>query len=170
MPVSTPAQINFTLDIPQVDVVASKHTGMANSSLRLQVAAKQRRERGLQLQCRQPAKTTGSLLERKLPKSIRATNAAGFELLVTALTRYSSNNSGLNLLFSHRRQPLSGSYARCPSSIKYNCQAAAFAGFRMRTYACSRRPDPAFWVKFVDLARLRPHIRKFLLLKTPTNN
>lgn len=39
-------------------------------------------ERGLQLQCRQMVETTGSLMERKLPKSIHATNAAGFELKV----------------------------------------------------------------------------------------
>lgn len=39
-------------------------------------------ERGLQLQCRQQVETTGSLMERKLPKSIHATNAPGFELKV----------------------------------------------------------------------------------------
>ncbi len=40
-------------------------------------------ERGLQLNCRQTIETTGSLLERKLPKSIHAVNAQGFELKVT---------------------------------------------------------------------------------------
>jgi hypothetical protein len=39
-------------------------------------------ERGLQQQCRQQVETTGSLIERKLPKSIHAVNAAGFELKV----------------------------------------------------------------------------------------
>lgn len=39
-------------------------------------------ERGLQLQCRQHVETAGSLIERKLPKSIHAVNAEGFELKV----------------------------------------------------------------------------------------
>ena len=39
-------------------------------------------ERGLQFLCRQQVETTGSLIERKLPKSIHATNAEGFELKV----------------------------------------------------------------------------------------
>lgn len=39
-------------------------------------------ERGLQYQCRQVIETTGSLIERKLPKSIHAVNAEGFELKV----------------------------------------------------------------------------------------
>ena len=37
---------------------------------------------GLQLQYRQNVETTGSLIERKLPKSIHAVNAEGFELKV----------------------------------------------------------------------------------------
>ena len=37
---------------------------------------------GLQLQCRQNVETAGSLIERKLPKSIHAVNAEGFELKV----------------------------------------------------------------------------------------
>lgn len=45
-------------------------------------------ERGLQLQCRQQVETTGSLMERKLPKSIHATNAAGFELKVKLFVLY----------------------------------------------------------------------------------
>lgn len=39
-------------------------------------------QRGLQLQCRQAVETAGSLIERKLPKSIHAVNAEGFELKV----------------------------------------------------------------------------------------
>jgi hypothetical protein len=39
-------------------------------------------ERGLQLQCRQAVETAGSLIERKLPSSIHAVNAEGFELKV----------------------------------------------------------------------------------------
>lgn len=39
-------------------------------------------ERGLQLQCRQVIETAGSLIEQKLPKSIHAVNAQGFELKV----------------------------------------------------------------------------------------
>lgn len=39
-------------------------------------------ERGLQFQCRQQVETTGSLIERKLPKSIHAVNAESFELKV----------------------------------------------------------------------------------------
>jgi hypothetical protein len=39
-------------------------------------------ERGLQFLYRQQVETTGSLIERKLPKSIHATNAKGFELKV----------------------------------------------------------------------------------------
>ena len=39
-------------------------------------------ERGLQLRCRQAVETAGSLIQRKLPKSIHAVNAEGFELKV----------------------------------------------------------------------------------------